>query len=152
MTMIDANDPSFWERCPNGAKTYDAWGREILHVKACNPETGEVISYGMGWIARTWNRLLWANEPSSHHHIWRMRGLWSLAKVPRHGLIAGEHVLLARHGFHPAPLRVVANRPSVDAARACSHMEQAADQLRGLAASATSATEAIGAFRDAMTE
>jgi len=116
MTMLEANDPSFWEQYPSGAKAYDAWGREILQVKACNPETGEVISHGMGWIARTWHRLLWANDPSSlcHHHIWRMRGLWPLAKVPRHELIAGEHVLLTRHGFHPAPLRVVANRPLVE--------------------------------------
>lgn len=121
MTMLEANDPSFWEQYPNGAKTYDAWGREILHVKACNPETGKVVRYETAADGRT-------------------IALNTSGGPPR------------RDGFHPAPLRVVANRPSVDAARACSHMDQAVDQLRGLAASAASAAEAIGAFRDALTE
>ena len=88
MPMLAANDASFRRQYPNYAKVYDAWGRELRHVKACNPETGEVISYGMGWIAKALHGLLWA-RPS------------------RNGLNAGEHELLTRHGFWPAPLRVV---------------------------------------------
>jgi hypothetical protein len=80
MTMLNANDPSFWEQYPNGADIYDAWGRRIPFVVASNPATGEVIrgetTADGGAIAL-----------NTSGGFWR------------------------RHGFHPAPLRVVARRP-----------------------------------------
>ena len=115
MPMLDANDPAFQRQYPNWAKVYDAWGRELRHVKACNPETGEVISYGMGWIAKALHGLLWARDPRSFQVIWRPRILLPWARPSRSGLIAGDHELLRRHGFWPAQLRVVANMPRVKA-------------------------------------
>lgn len=100
--MLDANDPAFRDQYPNWAKVYDVWGRELLHVKACNPETGEVITYAMGWIARALHGLLWTRDPRSFQVIWRLR-----IGPSRSWLIAGDHDLLTRHGFWPAPLRVV---------------------------------------------
>jgi hypothetical protein len=119
--MLDARDPAFQQQYPYGCHVYDAWGRPIRFVQACNPETGEVIR-----MVSAINGTALASNVSG--------GPWR------------------RHGFWPAPLRVVANRPAVEVARVCLHMDQAVDQLRGLGASAASTTEAIGAFRDAMTE
>ena len=83
MTMINANDPRFWEQYPNGADTYDAWGRPIPFVVASNPATGEVIRF----------------ETAG--------GGMAVAK----GVTGGPW---RRHGFYPAPLRVVARRPAVE--------------------------------------
>jgi hypothetical protein len=83
MTMLNANDPSFWEQYPNGVDTYDAWGRRIPFVVVSNPATGEVIRFesdGGGMAVAT-----------------------DVAGCP-----------WRRHGFHPAPLRVVARRPAVE--------------------------------------
>lgn len=113
--MIDAHDPAFREQYPNWAKVYDARGRELRQVKACNPETGEVISYGMGWVARALHGLLWARDPRSFQIIWRPRISLPWAGPSPSGMIAGDHELLTRHGFWPAPLRVVGNGPPVEA-------------------------------------
>jgi hypothetical protein len=80
MPILDANDPAFFEQYPNGATVYDAWGRRLHSVVACNPETGEVI------------RLRF----TLHWRWWLSR--WRLVRLPER-----------RHGFWPAPLRVVPN-------------------------------------------
>jgi hypothetical protein len=45
--MIDANTPAFRQQHPNGATVYDRTERRIGNVFACNPETGEVVTYPM---------------------------------------------------------------------------------------------------------
>lgn len=115
MPMLDANDPAFRKQYPNWAKVYDAWGRELRHVKACNPETGEVISYAMGWIVHAWYRLPVGKGPNGLYYIWRLHRPCPWVTMSPSELIAGEHELLTRHGFWPAPLRVVANRPEGEA-------------------------------------
>jgi hypothetical protein len=75
-----------------GAKVYDATGRLLSHVTACNPETGEVIRFDDTWLTRAWIRVLLA-----------MRG-----NRPRYlGVFTPAGQLLTRHGFWAAPLRVV---------------------------------------------
>jgi hypothetical protein len=95
MPMINANDPTFFQLYPNGCTVYDRLGRRLTNVVACNPETGEVITHSLLPLVCRWARLRWAitGEP----RLWQPRG--ELA------VIGGE--LLRRHGFWPAPLKVV---------------------------------------------
>ena len=74
--MLEAGTLSLRQQCPNGCLIYDARGRLLRMVLACNPETGEVIRY------ETINngKAIATNADGS----------------PR-----------KRHGFWPAPLRVV---------------------------------------------
>ena len=88
----------FWAIYGFGAKVYDATGRRLLHVTACNPETGEVIRADDTWLTGAWIRALLA-----------MRG-----NRPRYlGKFTPPGELLTRHGFWPAPLMVVP-KPSHD--------------------------------------
>lgn len=115
--MLDANDPNFAARYPYGATVRDRWGRLIPGVMACNPETGEVITYGMGWVAHAWHGFLWSG-PKRGPLTWRFG---------RRFLPAGGGCLDRRHGFWPAPLAIEGKRgkqtvgadapgPSLDAA------------------------------------
>lgn len=78
MAMLHAKDPAFLTRYPHYATVYDARGRRIPHVSSCNPETGEVI------------RIL-PTKPGRQGSI-----VLDVSGGP-----------LWRHGFWPAPLRVV---------------------------------------------
>jgi hypothetical protein len=83
-------------RPPGECLVIDATGRRLANVFTCNPETGEVISYDMPWITRAWIRLLWTRVDRRH---------------PLRPLIQpGWTCLLTRHGFWPAPLRLVERR------------------------------------------
>jgi hypothetical protein len=97
--MLDANDLNFAARYPYGAIVRDRWGRRIPGVIACNPETGEVITYGMGWVAHAWHGFLWSG-PKRGPLTWRFY---------RRFLPAGGGYLDRRHGFWPAPLTIEAN-------------------------------------------
>jgi hypothetical protein len=86
----------FWAIYGFGAKVYDATGRRLRHVTACNLETGEVIRFDDTWLTGAWIRALLA-----------MRG-----NRPRYlGKFTPPGELLTRHGFWPAPLRVEGGRP-----------------------------------------
>lgn len=92
--MLDANDPAFQERYPNGAIVRDRLGRSLLYVVACDPETGEVITYAVLPIVAWWARLRW--RITGADRLWQPRG--SMA-------VQGSS-LLRRHGFWPAPLTI----------------------------------------------
>jgi hypothetical protein len=107
MPILDANDPAFLEQYPNGATMYDAWGRRLHSVVACNPETGEVIALDTTGLTKFLMRITQLNSPKA----WRLRLLGARISWQEgsYGLLSkgysGE--LLRRHGFWPAPLRVV---------------------------------------------
>jgi hypothetical protein len=107
MPILDANDPAFFEQYPNGATVYDAWGRRLHSVVACNPETGEVIALDTTGLTKFLMRITQLNSPKA----WRLRlrGTRISWQEGSYGLLSkgysGE--LLRRHGFWPAPLRVV---------------------------------------------
>jgi len=94
--MLDGNDPAFQQQYPNGAVVRDRLGRQVRYVVACNPETGEVITCEMGWIAMAWHKVLWPQDPSRLH---RFRFNYGRFQVTGGGI-------LRRHGFWPAPLTV----------------------------------------------
>lgn len=83
----------FWRLHGFGAKVYDATGRELRYVCACDPLTGEVIMCCFRSNPLDWIR-------------------WRLKKVtPRlrwDWIYRGE--LPCRHGFWPAPFMVVPPR------------------------------------------
>ena len=89
MTLIYPKE--FWATYGFGAKVYDATGRRVRRVMACNPETGEAIVFAkarvspMDWLRRCLRRI----KP-------RLRWEWIYSGEP-----------CKRHGFWPAPLRVV---------------------------------------------
>ena len=87
MPMLDAHDHAFREQYPAGCRIYDASGRLLRFVVACNPETGEVICWKANRIMATLLRIVKGKD-------------WSYGDC-----------LFRRHGFWPAPLRVVANMP-----------------------------------------
>ena len=103
MAMIYPRE--FWAAYGFGATVYDATGRKIRNVMACNPETGEVITCDAGWIAKAWLMVLWVKDPFSHAYRWRLGRLRLPSRLPRYEVVGGE--VLRRHGFWPAPLRVV---------------------------------------------
>ena len=96
MTMLNANSPTFRQQYPNGAIVRDQLGRQVRYVVACNPETGEVITCEMGWIAMAWHKVLWPKDPSGLHRFRFAQG--------RFHVRGGE--ILRRHGFWPAPLTI----------------------------------------------
>lgn len=80
---------------PRGMWVFDATGRQLSHVMACNSETGEVIM----WSEGTWNLLDWIR--------WRLRRV--KPRLRWDWLYSGSvHI---RHGFWPAPLRLVPKDP-----------------------------------------
>lgn len=92
MTMLYPEE--FWAIYGRGARLFDATGRELHHVMACNPYTGEVIMWtGLG-NALDWLR--WAVR-QFQPRAWR-RWLYG----------ANLHT---RHGFWPAPLRILPPEP-----------------------------------------
>jgi len=101
--MLDANDPNFFQRYPNGATVYDRTGRQLRGVVAYNPKTGEVICWDIGWVTKAWFKVLWAKDRFSDACI--LRFLPFLSKLPRANVVAGR-----RHGFWPAPLTIVPNQ------------------------------------------
>jgi hypothetical protein len=102
--MIDANTPTFREQYPNGATVYDRTGRRISGVVACDPETGEVITHAVGWIAKVWFNALWVQDRFSHTYLRRFDWLSIGPRLLRETVVGGE--LLRRHGFWPAPLTI----------------------------------------------
>lgn len=94
--MLDANSTGFIH--PHGATVRDRWGRRILGVMACNPETGEVISCNGTWLTGQWLRLT---------HRFRV------VVVTRHALrwVSPSGGFLRCHGFWPAPLAIEAKQP-----------------------------------------
>lgn len=94
MPMLDAIDPAFRERYSNGCIIRDRLGRQLLNVVACNPETGEVITYSVLPIVAWWIRARW--RISGSPRSWQVM------------LPASMHdaFLLRRHGFWPAPLTI----------------------------------------------
>jgi hypothetical protein len=89
--MIDANDPAFQQQYPNGATVYDRTGRRIGNVVACNPETGEAITFDSRQLTRAWIRLV---NRLPLQQWWR------------------DVSICKRHGFWPAPLRVERKQPA----------------------------------------
>lgn len=90
MPMLDASDPAFSAIYPSGALVFDAHGRQLRHVLACVPLTGEVVMADL-------RMAFWLRIPglSSFYARWRRWGSY----LPR------------RHGFWPAPLRIVPITP-----------------------------------------
>jgi len=88
--MLDANTPALRQQYPNGATVYDRTGRRIGNVFACNPETGEAITYDSSQLTRAWIRLV-SRLPLQQW--WR------------------DVSICKRHGFWPAPLTIRANMP-----------------------------------------
>jgi hypothetical protein len=105
--MLDANSPAFRQQYPNGATVYDRTGRRICGVIACNPETGEVITHSVGWIARAWFNALWVQDPFSCTYLRRFDWLRIGPRLLGETVVDGE--FLRRHGFWPAPLRIECN-------------------------------------------
>lgn len=89
MPMLSADDPSFRAMYPHWARVFDAHGRELQHVRACDPETGEVVMADL-------RRPLWMRIPG-------LSTFWQRLQWSRSGWLP------TRHGFWPAPLRLVAN-------------------------------------------
>jgi hypothetical protein len=103
--MLDTNTPAFREQYPNGATVYDRTGRRIGNVIACNPETGEVITYDTSGLTQALLRLVQLNSPKA----WRLRlqGARVSWQEGSYGVFnKSDYQLLRRHGFWPAPLRV----------------------------------------------
>lgn len=100
MTMLHASE--VLQRHPQGCWVFDATGRRLGSVFACDPETGEVITHDMPWVARAWMPLMWAKVRRRDMFDWR-RGARFLHSP-------GEGCLLTRHGFWPAPLHLVPKR------------------------------------------
>ena len=80
---IEAHSLSLLQQYPKGCRVYDASGRLLRLVVAYNPETGEVIRWQASRIAATLLRIVKGKD-------------WSYGDC-----------LFRRHGFWPAPLRVV---------------------------------------------
>jgi hypothetical protein len=107
--MFDANTPAFRQQYPNGATIYDRTGRRIANVFACNPETGEAITFDTSELTQAVIRFVRRNSPRA----WRLRLQgWRLIKVvPRDATGIFDEYLderFRRHGFWPAPLTVEA--------------------------------------------
>ena len=80
---------------PRGLWVFDATGRRLTHVMACDPETGEVVRWPQGaWSPQDWIR----------GQLRRIR-----PRLQWDWIYGGA--LHKRHGFWPAPLRVVPKDP-----------------------------------------
>jgi len=78
----------------HGGKVFDARGRELRHVSACDPETGEVVIVDLR--PSIWDRMVTPLRRSARGWL---RELVFRSSIP------------TRHGFWPAPLRIVPNPP-----------------------------------------
>lgn len=96
MTMLYPEE--FWATYGSGTKVYDATGRLLRFVVACNPKTGEVITHDMPLVAHVWHRLLWPRTAPDGPFRWRFS---PYLHPPGYGYLD------RRHGFWPAPLLVV---------------------------------------------
>jgi hypothetical protein len=108
--MLDATTPAFQQQYPNGAIVRDRTGRRIANVIACNPETGEAITYDTSGLTQALLRLVQLNSPKA----WRLRlqGARVSWQEGSYGVFSkSNHQLLRRHGFWPAPLTIRANMP-----------------------------------------
>jgi hypothetical protein len=90
MTML--HPPEFQARYGLGAQLYDARGRELRNVLSCDLETGEVVMIDRRQSPAAQLYRLFA----------RPRPYWKWV-FPRS--------IPTRHGFRPAPLRVVPATP-----------------------------------------
>jgi hypothetical protein len=107
--MLDANSPAFQQQYPNGAIVYDRTGRRIANVFACNPETGEVITFDTSGLTQALLRLVQLNSPKA----WRLRlqGAKVSWQEGSYGVLnKSDYQLLRRHGFWPAPLTIEARQ------------------------------------------
>ena len=94
MAWLDARDETFFEQYPYGVWLYDATGRLLENVIACDTETGEAIICRVNaWnLSRHFGRWLFRRYTSRGLH-------WFYgSEIPR------------RHGFWPRPLQVVPKR------------------------------------------
>jgi hypothetical protein len=100
MTMLYPKES--WGTFDFGAKVYDATGRRILHVSSCNPKTGEVIRnrHLSSWF--WFGGFYWRPDPCSDSYLF-LGIRWFRISTSYHYEIAFP----LRHGFWPAPLRVV---------------------------------------------
>lgn len=94
MAMLTADEAL--KLYPRGLWVFDATGRQLSHVMACDPETGEVIV----WSEGTYSPLDWIR--------WRLRRV--KPRLRWDWLYSGS--IHMRHGFWPAPLRLVAKEPT----------------------------------------
>lgn len=90
MAILDANDAIFKVLYPCGASVYDATGRCIPDVVACDPITGEVIRIAGRWASPMHALFSRYRQPAPSWWTW----LHYRDCLPR------------RHGFWPAPLTV----------------------------------------------
>lgn len=77
---------------PQGCWVFDATGRQLHGVFACDPDTGEVIM--VDWRPTLWQRLTSRLRRSSP---------WNLLTLRSH--------IPTRHGFWPAPLTITPRDP-----------------------------------------
>jgi hypothetical protein len=79
------------------------WATYGRGAMVCDIETGEVITHDMPLVAHAWHRLLWHRKGPRGPFRWR---LGNYLHPP------GSGYLDRRHGFWPAPLRVVPKEPT----------------------------------------
>lgn len=92
MPMLDASDPAFQALYPHFAQVFDATGRQLHNVVACDPLTGEAVMVDLR--PSLWDQL---TLPLRRQRLRWWRHLAYRTSIPR------------RHGFWPAPLRIVPN-------------------------------------------
>lgn len=102
--MLDVNYPFH----PHGVIVRDRWGREILGVIACNPETGEVITnrHRPPWF--WFGGFPW--HPDSRTDSYLFLGVRRF-RISRFRLLGREYLNLC-HGFWPAPLTIEEREPA----------------------------------------
>ena len=91
MTLLEAATKKFVSKYPTGAHVYDKHGREIKHVTACNPVTGEVLRIDSR--PPLFNLLLMKYQHAIGPRLMRIMFVSSGFR--------------RRHGFWPAPLTLV---------------------------------------------
>ena len=97
MTWIDAREPGFAKAYPYGAWVYDAKGRALQGVIACNSDTGEVLTADCTLVQVFWYSVLNRRWPPP-----KRRDMW----LRRLFLPFGDSIG-TRHGFWPAPLTLI---------------------------------------------
>ena len=100
MTWIDAREPGFAEAHPYGAWVYDAKGRLLQGVIACNPDTGEVLTAACTPVQAFWSSVLNRRWPPPKRRDEWLRCLF---------LSFGDSIA-TRHGFWPAPLTLISKQ------------------------------------------
>jgi hypothetical protein len=69
MPMLDANDDAFWQHFTDGAVVFDARGRQLHNVVACDPLTGEVVMVDLR-PAPWWQHLAYRTGIPRRHGFW----------------------------------------------------------------------------------